>query len=311
MNILTKINYMKYAKTWIALSILLTVAGMATFYFRGLNTGIDFKGGLVADVRFEKVLTQAEVTAAVKSSVGGEPTVQQAAIPGGDATKSEFIIRTQELTPEQQTKLFTDLATLAKFEPISEEHVSASISSELTQLGALAIAIAALLQIIYLAIRFQVKFGITAVAALLHDLVITVGLVSIFRVQVNSAFIAAILTILGYSMNDTVIVFDRIRENLRNRSKNETIEDLTTRSIQEVVTRSIYTVVTVQITLVAMLLFGGASIWDMAMTLFIGVTSGMYSSIFIAAALWLYWQKNEEKQSPKKPPTRSKKLARA
>jgi len=311
MNFLTRINYMRAAKYWIAVSIILTVAGLGTFFVRGFNTGIDFTGGVMLDLRFDQKVTNKQVEEAVAKSIGSVPQVQEAEVKGADAaTKSEWFIRTPELTQEQRDKLYKDLEQVGKYEKVSEDLVSGTVSGELTRNAAMAVAIAAVLQIIYLWIRFRSpKFGVTAVIALLHDLCITVGLVSIFRVQINSPFVAAILTILGYSMNDTVIVFDRIRENLHNRKKGESLADLVTRSIQETIVRSIFTVLTVLFCLAALLIWGGDSIRDFAASLFIGITSGMYSSIFIAAALWLYWQQYEE--THKKGPAGKAKPAKA
>jgi preprotein translocase subunit SecF len=297
MNFMTRINYMKYAKYWIALSIALTIAGLVAFFTFGLNVGIDFTGGHLLDLKFDQAVTTAQVQEVVARVVTGDVVVQKAEVKGEEAgSKSEFLVRTPELSQEAREKLKKELEQLGKYQVVSEDQVSGTVSGELRNRALLAVAIAAVLQILYLWWRFDLKFGVTAVVALLHDVVITIGLVAIFRIQVNAPFVAAILTILGYSINDTVIVFDRVRENLASRKKDEDLVALTTRSIQEVITRSIYTVLTVLLTLVAMLIWGGETIKDFAWTLFIGMSSGMYSSIFIAAALWLYWQQWEESQ---------------
>jgi len=300
MNYLHRINYMRAAKYWVIMSIVLTIAGLGAFAIMGVNKGIDFTGGVMLDIQFEKTVTAHEVESVVSKSVGGNFQVQKAQIKGAaEGTASEYFIRTPELSMDGREKLYKDLEQVGKYKRISEDLVSGSVSAELTQKAALAVAIAAVLQIIYLWFRFQLKFGLTAVVALLHDLVITLGVVSLFRIQVNSAFVASILTILGYSINDTVIVFDRIREHLRDKKKGEDLAALVTKSIQETITRSIYTVLSVLITLAALLIWGGDTVWDFALTLFIGLTSGMYSSIFIASALWLFWQQWEDQR--KKP----------
>lgn len=298
MSFLTRIRYMKHAKSWLAFSLVLTVASLAALFGLGLNKGIDFTGGVLMDIQFEKVLTLDEVRDTVSGSIGtGNISVQNAEVKGAEtAEASEFFIRTPELKPDERDALMKGLETLGTVKLISEDGVSASVSNELAQRAILAIAMAAVLQVIYIWIRFQFKFGITAVLALLHDVVITLGLMAIFRVQINSAFVAAILTVLGYSMNDTVVVIDRIRENLATRRKGENLEEMTTRSMQEVITRSLYTGISVQMMLISMLIWGGDSVWDFAMTLLIGITAGTYSSIFIAAALWLFWERWDEKR---------------
>mgnify|MGYP001234840025 CR=1 FL=1 len=298
MSFLTRIRYMKYAKNWLIFSLALTLVSLLALATVGLNKGIDFTGGVLMDVQFEKQLTLDEVSSAVSKAIGTTNIqVQNAEVKGAESPEaSEFFIRMPELNEEQRDALSAALTELGNHKVIGEDGVSASVSNELTQRAVLAIAIAALLQVIYITIRFQFKFGITAVLALLHDVVIALGLMAVFRVQVNSAFVAAILTVLGYSMNDTVVVIDRIRENLNNRRRGENLEEMTTRSIQEIVTRSLFTGVSVQMMLVSMLIWGGDSIWDFSMTLLIGITAGTYSSIFIAAALWLFWAQWDDKR---------------
>jgi preprotein translocase subunit SecF len=286
---------MKSAKYWIVLSVVLSVIGLAALGIWGLNTGIDFTGGNVYDIQFEQKVTQADIEQAVTTVVGNNYQVQ-ASQPKGEAAAagSGFFVRTQELDGAKRADLMKGLEALGKYTVASEENVSGAVSKELTQKAALALAVAAALQLIYIWLRFDYKFGITAVVAILHDAIITLGMMAIFRVQVNSAFVAAIMTVLGYSMNDTVVVIDRIRENLAQRKKGEALAAMVTRSIQEVITRSLTTGVSVQVMLIAMLVFGGDTIWDFSMTLLIGVTSGTYSSIFIASALWLFWTEATE-----------------
>lgn len=307
MNFMTKIQYMKHAKSWITLSIVLTVASLIALFALGLNKGIDFTGGTLLDVQFAKQVSIDEVRTVVSGVVGSDIMVQNAEVKGAESAEaSEFFIRTEELNAEKKAALLQALEGLGTYKLISEEGVSASVSSELAERAILAIAIAAVLQVIYIWFRFQFKFGITAVIALLHDVIFTLGLMAIFRVQINSAFVAAILTVLGYSMNDTVVVIDRIRENLANRRKGESLAEMATRSIQEVITRSLFTGVSVQMMLIAMLVWGGDSIWDFSMTLLIGITAGTYSSIFIAAALWLFWQQWEDQKKKNAPKAGSK-----
>ncbi|MGE5675620.1 MAG: protein translocase subunit SecF [Mycobacterium leprae] len=302
----TRINYMKDAKVWIWVSVALSIAGIIAYLVMGFNKGIDFTGGELYDIQYTGTVTSAQVEK-VATAITDKASVQIATATGSVTGVSEFYLRTPELTPENEKKLMDALNGVGTMKLISQDEVSGTVSGELTQRAILAVVIAALLQIVYLWIRFELKFGVTAVIALLHDVLITCGLVAIFRIPINSPFVAAILTILGYSINDTVIVFDRIRENLARRKKGESLVDLTTRSIQEVITRSLYTVFTVQFAIIALLIWGGPTIRDFIWSLFIGITSGMYSSIFIAAALWVFWEqydrdkhKNMAKSKPAK-----------
>jgi preprotein translocase subunit SecF len=305
-NFITRLDYMKYAKLWLVLSIVLTIASLAAIVrvqggqvqlLGGLNKGIDFTGGLQMEIQYPQKVTSQQVEGAVTKVASGAQ-VQNTEPKGPNVTPETtafFVKVPKEISVDDRAKLMTELESLGAYQKVGEEEVSGTISDELAQSAAMALAIATVLQIIYIWIRFEFKFGITAVAALLHDLVITLGLMAIFQVQVNASFVAAILTVLGYSMNDTVVVIDRIRENLQQRRKGENWQALTTRSIQEVITRSLFTGVSVQTMLLAMLLWGGDTLWDFSMTLLIGVTAGTYSSIFIASALWLFWQQYDEK----------------
>lgn len=302
---LTSIDYMKNAKYWLIFSIVLTVVSLGAIFGLGLNKGIDFSGGLHLDVQFSSAVTQNQVVDAVQKAINETPQVQQTETKGG--TESAFLVTVPELNAEQKDAMLKELGTVGTdFKVVGEETVSGSVSNELTRNAAIAIAIAALLQVVYIWVRFQFKFGITAVVALVHDVIITLGLMAIFRIQINAPFVAAILTVLGYSMNDTVVVIDRIRENLPKRGKHESVEALATRSIRDVITRSLYTGVSVQIMLLALMILGGDTIRDFVTTMFIGITLGTYSSIFIASALWVYWTKYEEKHAKSAPKQQQK-----
>lgn len=304
---LTSIDYMKNAKYWLIFSIILSVVSLGAIFGLGLNKGIDFQGGLHLDIQYGSVVSQNQVSDAIQKAIGEEPQVQQTETKGGN--QSAFLVTVPELTAEQKASVIKELGAVGTdFKVVGEDTVSGSVSNELTRNAAIAIIIAALLQIIYIWVRFQFKFGITAVVALVHDVIITLGLMAIFRIQVNAPFVAAILTVLGYSMNDTVVVIDRIRENLPTRKKNESVEALATRSIRDVITRSLYTGVSVQIMLLALMILGGDTIRDFVTTMFIGITLGTYSSIFIASALWVYWTNYEEKQAKSSPKQQKGKL---
>lgn len=307
---LTRVRYMRYAKPFLIFSILLVVASVVCLATLGLRMGIDFTGGDLLDLQFEGQVTSAQVEQVTYDVVGDTSQVQQVEAKAADASEvTEFLIRTPELTDEARENLMNRLNEIAPVTIVSEDTVSATVSRELTTRALLAIGIAMVLQVIYIWFRFELKFGVTAVAALIHDVIVTLGILAALRVQINSSFVAAILTLLGYSMNDTIVVFDRIRENLRKRKKGEDIEELTTRSIQEVITRSLYTGVSVLFMLLALLIWGGETIRDFVLTLLIGVIVGTYSSIFVASALWFFWKRSEENKKSSK--VRARKPARA
>jgi len=295
MSFLTRINYMRYAKQMLGFCIVTVILSLVAVGVLGLNTGIDFTGGDLLDIQFTGQVTSSQVEQAAEGILGTVPQVQQVEAIGDNADQvTEFLIRTPEMSPEVRTQFMNAMEEISSITVVSETNVSATISRELTMNALLALGIAVLLQVIYIWFRFELKFGVTAVVALVHDVIITLGVMSLLQIQLNSTFVAAILTVLGYSMNDTIVVFDRIRENLHKRKKGEDLEELATRSIQEVITRSLYTGVSVIMVLIALLIWGGATLQDFTATLLIGTIAGTYSSVCVATTLWLFWAKADE-----------------
>lgn len=298
-----RFSFMKYARFWVAVSLLVTVAGVVSLATQGLRLGIDYTGGLQLDLKFERAdVTLEQVRQAVASSTGKEPIVQRAEVKGS-GQGAEFLIQTPRLDEAGRAKLFADLEkALGKFERVAVSDVSGTIRDELVRDAVLAVGISAVLQIAYITFRFEFKQAVAAVVALLHDALIVLGLMSIFRVELGPPFVAAILTVIGYSIHDTIIVFDRIREHLRTpQGRSMPLPDLIDLSINETLSRTVNTVLTVQFTIVALLLWGGETTRDFALTLLFGITSGAYSSIFVAAALWMWW-KLAEKARPRTRP---------
>lgn len=268
-------------KLWYFLSILVIIPGiiaMAT-HRPPLNLGIDFTGGNLLRVKFEQPVETSQVREALK-----EFNLEQASIQ--TVGSNEFLLRTPVLTEEESTRMLDSLKEkFGNLDIKRNERVGAVIGAELTRKGLYALALATVLMVIYIGFRFEFLFGIAAVVALLHDVLVTVGLFALFRWEVNSAFVAAILTIIGYSINDTIVIFDRIRENLRLRKK-ESLEELVNKSIAQSLTRCINTVTTVVMALLALLILGGDTTKFFALALLIGTVSGTYSSIFTASPLW-------------------------
>lgn len=288
-------DFVRSRKIWYIISLLIIIPGLISFFTQGLNLGIDFRGGNLLDLQF----TKQDVTISELRS-----TVHDLNVPAQiqeTANKGNFIIRTTEMTEEENVEFVKGLS--AKFGEIEihrNEKVSGTIGKELTQKAVYALIIASILMIVYITFRFEFFFGIAAVLALIHDVLVTIGLFSLFRIEVDSAFVAALLTIIGYSINDTIVIFDRIRENLRHRKK-ETLEEIVNTSINQTLFRSITTALTVIIGLVAILILGGATIKVFALAMLIGTISGAYSSICTASPLWLDFkylsQKNRKQQA--------------
>lgn len=260
-------------------SLLIIIPGIVSLFYQGLNLGIDFTGGSMLHWKAEKTFTVTDVRQALaKSNLDKEARIQKAG-------ENEVIIRTRSLSQDESQKVVADLKDALGGQLLRNEKVGPVIGRELTTKALLAVIIACILMLIYITIRFEFKFGVGAIMALVHDVLVVLGLFSLFRWEVDSAFVAAVLTILGYSINDTIVVFDRIRENLKLKRK-EDYAEIVDKSIMQTLNRSINTVLTVVFCLVALLVFGGATIKMFVIAMLIGVISGCYSSIFVASPIW-------------------------
>jgi preprotein translocase subunit SecF len=276
------IDFAGRRKIWYLISLILIIPGLISLAAQGLNLGIDFTGGSMLHIRVSsETIDTGQVRTAVESfGLEKAPGIQSSG-------PQEFLIRTEELSQERMTELVGSLQTqLGNVEVLRHENVGALIGEELARNALYALGIAAVLMLLYITLRFEFRFGLAAVLALLHDALVVIGVFSLFQIEVDGAFVAAILTVLGYSINDTIVIFDRIRENRKNYPRLGLL-DLVNRSVTQTLTRSINTSLTVIFCLVALLVFGGSTIQIFALALLIGVTVGVYSSICIASPLWL------------------------
>jgi len=272
-------QFIEKRKWFYIFSSLLIIPGIISIFVQGFNLGIDFKGGSMLLYKMDASISAPAVTQTISDlNLVKEVSVQQSG--------SEFYIRTNELTQEQTRQITDELKTkYSNVELQSAESVGATIGGELVKNAFLAVFIALVLMLIYITFRFEWSFGLAAVLALFHDVVIVCGLFSLFQWEVNSAFIAAILTIIGYSINDTIVVFDRVRENLRMKKK-DALAVLLDKSIMQTLNRSVNTVLTVLMPLITLLIFGGGSIKVFVMALLVGFLFGMYSSICVASPMY-------------------------
>ncbi|MGI6514120.1 MAG: protein translocase subunit SecF [Syntrophomonadaceae bacterium] len=262
------------------ISLLLILPGLVSLFIQGLNLGIDFTGGSLIHVQFEKPVKMEQIR-----NVLGQYEIDRG-VPIQQAGNNEYIIRTPILTEQQSSQLVQGFRDhLGNLDVLRIDEVGAVIGKELTNKALMAIGIACVLMLIYITIRFEFKFGVGAVVALLQNVVIVVGVFSLFQWEVDSTFIAALLTILGYSINDTIVVFDRIRENLKLRRR-EPYDVIVDKSVLQTVNRSINTVLTVVFCLGALLLLGGATLKYFVLAMLIGIVVGCFSSIFIASPIW-------------------------
>lgn len=301
-----KIDFLGRAKLWLGISLVLVLIGLGAMAVGGatgkgaLAFGIDFTGGTILDLRFEKPADLAQVRNVVVGQGLGEAVIQQ-----DQSDPRLVLIRTRSLSKESRDALLGSLERqLGKLTVLRVEDVHGVIARNLILQAVLAVLIAMVGILLYLAFRFEHRFGVAAVLALFHDAIIVLGAFALFRIEVGAPFVAAVLTIVGYSVMDTVVVFDRIRENLKLRQRGQSYADVANLSINQVVGRSVKTSLTVFFAVLAVLIFGGKTTRDFALALAIGVLSGTYSSIFIASPIWVWWKEREERAKRTAPEAR-------
>jgi len=280
-------------KMWFIISLLVIVPGLISMVTRGFNFGIDFTGGTIIDLKFAQPVAIAQVRESLKPFGLDSATIQLSGETSDVATSTDVMIRTVDLEEVQRKEVMSAIREkVGSYEVMREEKVGAVIGGELIMNALLALVISWVLIILYVAYRFEFRFGIAAVAALVHDILIVLAFFSFTQRQVDSSFVAALLTVVGYSINDTIVIFDRIRENLKlHFRRGGNVVELVNRSIYQTLTRSLYTVFTCLFTTFALFFFGGETTKDFAFALIVGFMSGCYSSIFIAGPLWLELRK--------------------
>ncbi len=281
-NVKFNFPFMKYRKLWIGISILFVFLSFGMLFSKGLNLSVDFTGGLVFQVKFAKSAEVADVRASLAKIGQGQATIQK-------YDNGNFLIRLQESSGNLQ-KQVNDLLK-ADFEGaqiLQVDKVGPVVGGELRRQAFIALAIALLGILIYMAFRFRFRFGVAAVLALFHDTTIMLGIYSLTGKEISITFIAAVLTIVGYSLNDTIVVMDRIRENWKS-VRNDGVLNVINTSINETLTRTINTALTTLLPVIAMLLFGGEVIANFAFAFLVGIIFGTYSSIYVAGGIVAEW----------------------
>ncbi|KKU92490.1 MAG: Protein translocase subunit SecF [Microgenomates group bacterium GW2011_GWA1_48_10] len=293
-------NIMRFKYLFFAISLLVIIPGIISLALFGLRPSIDFTGGTLLELQGPALKNQTDIEKIKETIQHGQ--VEVASIqPTGSGT---YLFRTKAITPSQKDKILADInKQLPGTKDIRFETVGPTVGKELTIKAVQSVALASVAIVLYIAYAFRQvpkpyspwKFGIAAVVALLHDVLVVVGIFSIlghlFAVEIDALFVTALLTIIGFSVHDTIVVFDRIRENLQKYSGKQNFEQIVNESLLETLGRSLTTSLTVLFTLLALILFGGQSIRWFVVALFVGVFSGTYSSIFNAAPLLVLWEK--------------------
>ncbi|WP_295360588.1 protein translocase subunit SecF [uncultured Succiniclasticum sp.] len=278
-------------KIFFAITIIGLIIGYGSMIFRGFNLGIDFTGGSIMDLKFEKAVQVAQVREVLgKHNLGG--AIIQLESNDSAATSSQgVLIRTPVIADNDRTTVMQDMEkSLGKFEIRRVENVGATIGGELIQQAAIAIFLSWVLMVLYITIRFQLNFALAAIIALIIDVSVTLSWFSLLQLEIDSTFVAALLTVVGYSVNGTIVIFDRIRENLKVHRRTETVTDMIDNSIKSTLTRTIYTTITTLFAIVAIFLFGGETIHNFSFAMLVGCCSGAYTSILLAGTIWLFLQ---------------------
>ena len=290
----THFDFFKRWKLWLGLSALLMVVGFASFMVQGLNFGIDFRGGTTIRTQSAQAVDVGVYRDALAPLELGDVTITEIFDPtfGDDENVTMIRIQAQDdaeaVTVEmiQAVEAALQLA-VPDIEFVSVESVGPKVSGELIQTAVIAVGLAIGAVLIYIWLRFEWQFALGAVAALVHDVVLTIGIFSELQIRFDLAIIAALLTIVGYSLNDTVVVFDRVRENLR-KYKQKPLAEVMNLSINETLSRTVMTSVTTLLALISLFVLGGDVIRGFVFAMIWGVVVGTYSSVFVASSILLY-----------------------
>ena len=289
----TSWDFFSQSKLWLGFSALLLIGSLVSFLMQGLNFGIDFRGGTT--IRTES--TQTIDVAAYRQAIGdlqlGDVTISEVFDPTFAADQHVAMIRIQAQEGQEAVSADTVKSVLSALQSVapdiefvSVESVGPKVSGELIQKAIIAVVLAIAAVLVYIWLRFEWQFAVGAVAALIHDVLLTIGVFSVVQIKFDLAIIAALLTIVGYSLNDTVVVFDRVRENLR-KYKKKPLQEVLNLSINETLSRTVMTSVTTLLALIALFILGGDVIRGFVFAMIWGVIIGTYSSVFVASSTLL------------------------
>ncbi len=283
-------------KIWFTISIIITIIGIGFLATKGLNYGIDFKGGTLITLKMNQEFDKNDINEIIDKYAKERYSTKVA----DEGKEIEIIVQEGVLDEEKTNALIDEIKVKYSLEDsalIGKESIGATVGNELKKKAALALGVSSIAMLIYITARFEFSYAVAAIIALLHDVFITVSFYAIFGIQVNTPFIAAILTIVGYSINDTIVIFDRIRENVK-RNRRMSSKEVANISITETMTRSINTSLTTLITIVAVYIFV-PSIREFSLPLIVGIACGAYSSIFIASPIWVIIKNAKQKKKAK------------
>ena len=292
-KISNNIKFSNFYKNLNIISFILIVFSLGILFFKGLNLGVDFKGGTLIEVRTDNPNIQiSDLRQSIIKMNLGDVNVKKF------GKENDYLVKIEEnyknnadFIKSINDKLTSDLGSEINFRRV--EKVGPKVSKELFKDGMLAISLALASMLFYIWIRFEWQFSLGAIVAIIHDVIITIGIFSLLSYEINLSIVAAVLTIVGYSMNDTVVIFDRIRENLKKYSK-ISIADISNISTNETLTRTLITSVTTLLALLSIYIFGGSILKGFSFAMIVGVIIGTYSSIFVATPILNYTKVNQK-----------------
>lgn len=292
-----RFDVIKHHRWWFSISSLLVVISIVSMFMNGFNLGIDFTGGTIVEVQFDRNVQVSQVRDDLKQ-FGLENAVIQLSGEASATEGNDIIIRTRNLDANESEAIVDSLnANVAPNEVKRVESVGAVIGSEVTEHALINLAVAFLALAAYISYRFEYKVALSSLAAIFHDLIMVLGVFSFFHLEIDSSFLAAILTVIGYSMNESVVIFDRIRENTHTHKRTDTFADLANASIAQSIHRSCYTLTTVLFACCSLYFFGGDTTKNFALCMIVGFVSGAYSSICVATSLWSIWKSRNRKDA--------------
>lgn len=290
-----RFNVIKHHRWWFTLSSLLVIASLVSIFVRGFNFGIDYTGGTIVEVVFNQPVQVAQVREDLKQ-FNLENAIIQLSGESNETSGKDVIIRTRNLDANESAAVVESLnKNVGQNEVKRVESVGAVIGSEVTEHALINLAIAFLVLAAYISFRFEYRIAFSSLAAIFHDLIMVLGVFSFFQLEIDASFLAAILTVIGYSMNESVVIFDRIRENTHTHKRSDTFADLANASIAQSIHRSCYTLTTVLFACCSLYFFGGDTTKNFALCMIVGFVSGAYSSICVATSIWTIWKSSNKK----------------
>ncbi len=293
-------DFIGLRKVWFSISGLLIVLSIAAIVLFRFNWGIDFTGGTILELAFNQNVTVEQVRDALRKDGLETAVIQLSGAMEGESGK-DVIIRTRNLSADEAKTVVANVnAQVGQSDVKRIETVGAVIGSEVTENTLLNVIISFAAMVLYMSIRFEHRIALSAIVAICHDILMVLGVFAFFHLEIDSSFLAAILTVLGYSMNESVVIFDRIREAMHTHKRTDSFAVLANDSIHQTIRRSCYTLTTTLFCVASLYFFGGDTTKNFALVMLIGFISGAYSSVCVATSLWVTWHEHVRSERNRK-----------